>query len=329
MPHQYAFDAAKLLIQCQDELSSSSEINLSSHIRGLQEVLSKTEQELHAYFQGYLVEEQLDADEEVKALLQTISPTKLASSVRLSKSIKRHKKSVAKQHKHQQQHLHSAPTFYEYPQRTTTDSLLFRLVTILQLCLVRIDDALWVLAGRRRVVPGPSVDHQPHRYTLATKALAATSLAGVLAVWTYTAGNRTNRRPISDASVSNDWLMLLAKVGITGVVVACLRSRGNKAWMTSKIVDSTTSLGDWNRQWQAIQPSMEPPSYGKHAMDLNDTDQARLLMEFALKEPRKVRNMEITETATLMPCDRCSSFDFNIHFRLLYGVRRASCVSSC
>jgi acetyl esterase/lipase len=49
-------------------------------------------------------------------------------------------------------HSHSSSPCCYYPNinRNTSDALLFRLIVVLQLCLVRLDDARYVLTGRRR-----------------------------------------------------------------------------------------------------------------------------------------------------------------------------------
>jgi hypothetical protein len=132
-------------------------------------------------------------------------------------------------------------------------------------------------------------------WTTVLSTTTTTAVIGILAI----AGHVSTSKRISSGQQSlqlilktNDWTNMLAKVSFAGAIWTCLKTMGNQAWTTSKIKNSSTSIEEWNRQWRAIQAKSNPPwpttSSSQTTVDLDDKEQARLLLEYALSEPRKV-----------------------------------------
>jgi hypothetical protein len=285
MSHQYALDAAERLIQCLDEIDDQpAGRQNSSHFFSLKKALSETKELLQSYFKYHLDQERLVGDSAIHGLFEKCPPTTLASSLRLVNGIRKHRR---KTQKHEvQSSVKPSSCFYEYPQRTTADTLLFRLISILQLCHVRIGDATLVLTRHPR-------NQTSHSFSLPAGIPSANtamiSLAGILVVWSY-----SWRRPFVQSPrqgptlITFDWMNLARNVGFTGIALSCICKIGSSFWTASKLTNSTCAVEDWNRQWQAIRQSLPETRPSPNAHDLSDTEQARLLVEFALKEPKKV-----------------------------------------
>jgi hypothetical protein len=155
MPQTYAFDAADLLLQCQKELQDVIEADerrgYSSHyaLYDMKEALLATDLFLYATFGNLWKSITRSSSTTVQALYALGPPDSLSSSVSLLRSVLKEQRNTDPKHDRSKVHTTEQSHAY-YPIRSATDSLLFRLVVALQLCLVRIDDARFVVTGRRQ-----------------------------------------------------------------------------------------------------------------------------------------------------------------------------------
>ncbi|GKY93168.1 hypothetical protein MPSEU_000284800 [Mayamaea pseudoterrestris] len=280
MPHQYAFDAAKRLTQCLEVLDDAHKA--SPHLMSLKDALLEVETQLQSYFQRYIDKERHEEDSAIHALFDVYPPNTLESSMRLLKRIRKHKRKMQTQQCSATQS--AVPSiFYEYPQRTTADTLLFRLINVLRLCLVRLENE----------TPRRNNNSQSSMSLIGPSSRSvAVSFLGVLTCWRFAQTRTTLLRPPLGTTTSTytslDWIILATKVGVTGIILVAVRKAGESVWRASKIANSTGAVEDWSRQWRAIQPPKVIAPGTKQTRDLNDKEQARLLVEFALKEPRKL-----------------------------------------
>jgi hypothetical protein len=172
-----------------------------------------------------------------------------------------------------------------YPSRSATDTLLFRLIVLLQLCLVRIDDARFVITGRRH-------SHKTIEGNSTTNIVLAT--AGVLGVGVTLLVR--NKKAVSNSQLLRTVAKLSGKVGILVLGVAWGRTSWNRHWMANKINDSAACLEEWQQQWLLVQStsdSMSSPELngsGDKCLSLLDAKSKRLI-EYALKEQPRVRGL--------------------------------------
>lgn len=125
----------------------------------------------------------------------------------------------------------SAP--FEYA-RSASNSLLFRLIVSLQLCLVRINDVSSVMGNVHR--RGPS--HQ-------LMAVSAASLG--TAAWALRPHFRDNRTATID---------ILSKVSITTISMGFLYRWWVRLWMLGNLAKSTAVLEEWREQWMQVVESV-------------------------------------------------------------------------
>ena len=164
-----------------------------------------------------------------------------------------------------------------YTARSVSDSLLFRLIVALQLCLVRIDDAHFVLTGRRiGAHPGTNA----HDRVLDKRLFLLTGCCCVLgagyAIGSFASKGQgglqrrmTSAATLRDSSGGIDTLPLLKLVAEGGIALSVgkwLHSTWKTLWMTDKIVRSTNEIEDWLTQWQMVQEhsSRGIPAYDDH-----------------------------------------------------------------
>lgn len=155
--HHYAFDAVPLLGDCIDKLQKTIDHDLRGRhdaLYDMKEVLVSTEHLLHRYLAQVLEKEQKGT---AGAVSYNESSCIMGTMAALKRVLEARKRQEGLQHRKvkswnpqdplptQQKKQHTS----FYTARSATDASLFRLIVALQLCLVRIDDAHLVLAGRR------------------------------------------------------------------------------------------------------------------------------------------------------------------------------------
>jgi acetyl esterase/lipase len=199
-----------------------------------------------------------------------------------------------------------------YPERSASDSLLFRLIVALQLCLVRIDDAHWVVTGRRPIrqsegrgsSAATTTDH-----ALSSQRVAMISVGATVCSLGLFAGSLCNPRPMDQwhgpssfrhsvgvDAISGEHPLILgaARVGLAYVAFNVARGLWNSVWMRHQVNKSTESVSDWNRQWRVVQSTTSSWSDLPNAAELSpaallQAKQTQKLIEYALREPPKVR----------------------------------------
>lgn len=156
MPSHYLYDAVHLLIRSLDQLQGVirlSEGTNRSHstLYDLREALSATETLLHRYAEQLLLKMSMQ-DRPTMPTIPSASHQTLSSLVDLLRCFGEGESNsrITQTDTIHQSASTSAdrdrPRTY-YPKRSATDSLLFRLIVALQLCLVRIDDARLAING--------------------------------------------------------------------------------------------------------------------------------------------------------------------------------------
>ena len=131
--------------------------------------------------------------------------------------------------------------------RSPVDSLLFRLIVALQLCLVRIDDAHFVITGHR---------HRQHQGTVSNSSMtlfkvgvaSTVCVIGIGSLWML-----RSKPSKHTAAPTRGMLQLSGKmafVAFTGKIL--VREWGNM-WLTAKIEKSTAVVEVWQQQWLLVQ----------------------------------------------------------------------------
>jgi hypothetical protein len=193
-----------------------------------------------------------------------------------------------------QEPLHSNESSSDfYSRRSATDSLLFRLIVALQLCLVRIDDAHVVITGRRM---NPEDERRRNQGQIAL-ALGTASCCCVLGAGLAFL-SRSSRQHIDRArwkgmmpSDPQGWMKGLASGVAVMVAGRMINIQWKKLWMTDTIYKSTCEIDEWTRQWQAVQDDISPKSQREQlrqesCAELMD-DKSRRLIEYAMKNGPK------------------------------------------
>lgn len=203
--------------------------------------------------------------------------------------------------------------------RSAVDTLLFHLIVALQLLLVRIDDAHYVITGHA-IDEGAGLHHETKahvRYVRIGFVCAGAGFATSLLAQKY--GNERVRTPLLGATSRNDNRQLLvatAKVGASFLGLALLNRTMKGYWMTDKICRSNAELLEWNLQWELIhrtptssvvgnlynrdsssngrllqdlqhpwQQSPNTESRNEEFLDLDD--KSRMLIEYAMKHSHR------------------------------------------
>ena len=236
--HHYAFDAVSLLDDCIDKLQLTIDRDIHcQHIAlyDMKQSLINTERILHHHLLHVLeVELRSDDDESFvntnNVILNEAQTQTLAMTVETLDRILQEKKRRKEEEEegaancdNGSRTMHNNPQsppvvnkrqdkYCHFPSqsRSATDTLLFRLIVTLQLCLVRIDDAHMIITGRRLAKTRPNHHHQS-RATIASSTttgsmgwsplLAATAVGFVVALGTV--GTITAINVISSSSSSS------------------------------------------------------------------------------------------------------------------------------
>lgn len=121
-------------------------------------------------------------------------------------------------------------------ERSVTDSLLFRLIVVLQLCLVRINDVRNVM-GWKDNDEMMSINNTNGNGFPVVVSSAVCLGAGMVALRPYLRANRQGT------------LEALAKVTVTALSVGYVYRWWMRLWMVGKLSNSIISLEEWQEQW--------------------------------------------------------------------------------
>ena len=174
--HHYLFDAVSLLDDCITKLQTTIQHDSGSQhdaLYDMKEVLLCAEQLLHDYLDRMIQKECRGGKGRIDPPTEGLS---IKESLEFFQVVLNEKRRQDEVHQRKKRFLNPQDPFTGprknnlYTTRNATDSLLFRLIVALQLCLVRIDDAHLVLTGRRIKVDDPRNQHQEQREALALGA---------------------------------------------------------------------------------------------------------------------------------------------------------------
>lgn len=161
--------------------------------------------------------------------------------------------------------------------RSATDSLLFRLIVALQLCLLRIDDARFVITGRRFRQDTNLVrtfSWSPIKFGLASSVC----VLGMGSMWLFRSKLKVHLlEPRGMLRLTGE----VALAAFAGKLVA--REWGN-LWMTSKILKSTAAIEEWQEQWLYVQTG-------------GPESKSQRLIQYALSQSPKVSPFGLPEFA--------------------------------
>lgn len=290
MPYQYAFDAARLLERCvfeiQDVLRTAARNRRSggTSLRDLEESLAATEMLLHQFFIQLLETEKIECAS-VPVVQELYPGSGLPSSLSNSVDLLSLVLSVKKRHVPADRSSDSQG--YSLA-RSTTDSLLFRLIVALQLCLIRIDDAHLVIVGKRR--NETSMDSSRRAIN---RSLALTSSVG-LVTWIFLHRQRARGELIRDYST---FLRTVAKAGVAALSFRFIHISWSHLWMSTKLVKSADDIDEWNQQWRMIQSTstshndLLPETETDVVVKPVHSRQSEKLVEYALRQPHKVNTL--------------------------------------
>lgn len=283
--HYYAFDAAQLLETCIDSLQKSVELDTKgSHtvLYELKEALVRTECLLQDYFFQILQTSSNDAMAKLSGDNDPPSLAECTAALRDLMEIQRNNEQattvkhpgMSKKHTKIRHHNPS-------PARSVTDTLLFRLIVALQLCLVRIDDAHLVIAGFRRKREADSPTASARRRRRRKWMVNLGLCGGVLGVTAYLLKDKNSQSSSVD---TKEGLQTLAKVGTSAFLCFEMGKQWQSGWMASKLVKSTTELEEWQEQWLLVE-------YEHNRGGIRSThDKSMRLIEYAKSQPPNAKS---------------------------------------
>jgi hypothetical protein len=288
MKSYYLYDASQLLQQSCNELQEiieASEASRRSHhtLYDLREALLVTERQLHQHVHSIL-----DSESRVFRNAAEQSLLSLVESLRLQEEKRKRTNQNTGTH-----HATDVPFVY-YPTRNATDSLMFRLIVILQLCVVRIGDARITLTNIRKKDDSAFLQGRDS-FVLAPLVLGTSwvlSKVPVRKLIAYSNKKLTSSRPrIFDHA---DWTAMASTLAQAGFAVASaywLKQKWGMLWLTTKLAKTTADFELWNRQWFMVQSTLGVSRTNSNdAEDANaqDSTKSKRLIEYALKATPKV-----------------------------------------
>jgi hypothetical protein len=326
MRYHYAFEAVGLLQQSTEQLQAVIEYDeqrsstaathhvSTSSLYDMKEALVLVEQALYCFFVILIEDERASAAREAGKLPDCCID--LASSADTLRSMildERQEQQRASLGSVNAQHHSSNPHIY-YTSRSVTDSLLFRLIVVLQLCLVRIEDARLVICGSRFwwLPPGSSTQSSPSSSYLLAWGIP-TLLNGVAGSFGLAAsvlvlnGHRPmlllSDRMESRLAASRGWILPIAKASVSIVAVQWVHRQWGQMLTSTKLTNSTESLAAWCRQWELFMdhktrvrprsrsPVRDEPHRQQRIEESAAVDCARnqRLIEYVLHDTPKVR----------------------------------------
>lgn len=299
--NHYLFDGVPLLDDCLEKLQLTIDRDTSSKqyaLHDMKEALCIVERLLHAYLDNMI-------EQENQALTSSIPHDKncnIQQAMRTFRLVLIEKQRQEELNCRKIQFLNPQdPLIFEadsnnklYSNRSATDSLLFRLIVALQLCLVRIDDAHSVITGRRMQSQDEHQGRQEWQLSVAIGVSCGCCILGAGAAF-LSLTNRLNfsrfdLKPHVPRDVQG-WSKTIASGGAIVWGGRMINELWKRLWMTDKIYKSTCEIDEWARQWQAIQKSVSPRS--QRAQQRTETttelldDKSRRLIEYAMKNGRK------------------------------------------
>jgi acetyl esterase/lipase len=295
--HHYAIDAASLLETCISRLQETIARDKRKRHKSLVDMetaLATTERLLLAY-----ICQQVDLEREAASNVQLeegdnsnhdVPPT-LLEAIEIFQSVL----NVKKHRQELQSRQEKRGTFFRnkrkgcngtsatIPQQrpvfdhsgSPIDSLLFRLIVTLQLCLVRINDAFMILTGRRyREKDEKSLVQSSYKTRVVGSACCVLGLGSLWLIRSKRTSN--NRRTI--AIDSHGFATLVGKVALVAVTTKFLVREWGNVWMTTKILKSTADVEEWQQQWLVVQTT--GGSFTSH-------EKSQRLIEYAMSQSPK------------------------------------------
>lgn len=160
--------------------------------------------------------------------------------------------------------------------RSATDSLLFRLIVALQLCLVRVDDARFVITGHRYQEDTALVEASwsPVRIGI----VSTVCMLGFGSFWIF---RSKADKPLLQM---NGILRFSGKITVAAVAGKMIVREWGNVWMTAKIMKSTAAVEEWQQQWLFIQKTGDSASGSLTSPEAK----SQRLIEYALSQSPKV-----------------------------------------
>mmetsp|Transcript_9314 Transcript_9314/g.14352 ORF Transcript_9314/g.14352 Transcript_9314/m.14352 type:complete len:721 (+) Transcript_9314:66-2228(+) len=260
--HHYAFDAASLLHTSLKELRKA--MLLQGQIRQtalieMEEVLVRIQHLLHAYFVRIIeIERQSqveESDNDIHDESVEITPCSLYESVGALQKIMRNRMprqsndcryevnerisslemKIDQKTNHHQNEAIKKDIMPIFSSKSETDSMLFRLIVALQLCLVRIHD-IYALFRKGS-------------FSFRTIALSATCF-GISAFAVRPQFKNIRRGEIAEIS----------KISISTISLLSFSKFCYRLWMLGKLSNSTKALKAWKEQWMFIEKDKSFPT---------------------------------------------------------------------
>ena len=298
--HYYAFDAAQLLETCIDHLQEVVELDTKgSHsiLYELKEGLLQIESVLRDYFLQIIQDDtgESTAEKKPKAVPSLADcMSSLRATMEQTREEDQAKASSASSTRHQRfsnkspaRHIQTStapgvPHHTYSSSRNLTDTLLFRLIVALQLCIVRIDDAHFVIAACRR--QGTKADQ--HRKRWRRKLMANVGYCGgILGVTAFLLRKRDTDG--GNSKISTEVIQTLAKVGAVAFLGRMTVRTWKTLWMTSKLDKTMMELMEWQRQWMLVHSDRSTSKNSPGSLtqldsnESGDAGKAEILMEYA------------------------------------------------
>lgn len=280
--HHYALDAVPLLDECIGNLQITIDQDLNGQhdsLYDLKAALLSCERFLHQHLTNVLAQEQKCIDLSNTTTEAVGDTPSIMGTMRALKIVLNEKQGQRQEVCNRNRPKQQSP----YSSRSATDTLLFRLIVALQLCILRISDAHLVTTGHLLA------SAELHRAGNEMLVLTAVYLVGtgilVSAISSRQRRERSNTFP--KIGISRNWL------GLGGLLLGkFVHSKLKNLWMRDKLKKSTTEIDEWIQQWKVVQLTRphgtrqgEEQSLQRGGID----DKSRLLIEYALQRAPKVR----------------------------------------
>lgn len=164
--------------------------------------------------------------------------------------------------------------------RSPVDSLLFRLIVALQLCLVRIDDAWFVITGRRHQHEDEKSASESSFIVRVGIMTSTVCLVGTGSVWFLRSSRSSSSEPLARGAL----VPLTGKVALAAFATRFLVKEWASLWMTATIIKSTTDVKEWQQQWLLVQTTGSRGAGSVVSLDAK----SQKLIEYAMQQSPKV-----------------------------------------
>lgn len=301
--HHYALDAVPLLDECIGNLQITIDQDLHGEhdsLYDLKAVLLSCEGFLHQHLKKVVVQEREGVG--ISTAIESLSDT--GTIMGTMKALK-----VVLNEKHQQgtTQLRAVPFLNPqdpvpsqqqspYSSRGATDTLLFRLIVALQLCLLRISDAHLVTTGRSLA------SAEMHRAGNEMVLLTGVCLLGTgMLISALINRQQHQERNGIVLTIGIDRNLVGLTSGLLLGKYAHVYFRN--LWMRDKLKKSTAEIDEWIQQWKVVQltrPHGTRPFQNEQSLQQGGIDdKSRRLIEYALQRAPKVgkpHHLEIQDT---------------------------------